>query len=162
MSKDWWKAYKQQNPNFLTNVYYGVQSTISTCQHCHLVAFLCFSHSKQTLVRSVFNTLYVSLPEPQSQITLTILVESLAPEAAARGRFTVQWASLSVDVDDHSRLADLLPAIYDAAGIAPDVAASVQCVFMCGTCGEMSRFITEVRLRGGFHRSTRSWSRRRC
>ena len=104
---------------------------------------------------------YVSLPEPQSQITLTILVESLAPEAATRGRFTVQWASLSVDVDDHSRLADLLPAIYDAAGIAPDVAASVQCVFMCGTCGEMSRFITEVRSRGGFHRSTRSWSRRR-
>lgn len=108
----------------------------------------------------MFNTLYVSLPEPQSQISLTILVESLAPEDAARGRFTVQWTSLSVDVDDHSRLADLLPSIYDAAGIAPDVAASMQCVFMCGTCGEMSRSITEVRSLCWLDRSTRSWSRR--
>ena len=59
---------------------------------------------------------------------------------AAHVPFHVTWAHERGDdrltSDRLARLqclADLLPAIYDAAGIAPDVAASVQCVFMCGT-----------------------------
>ena len=42
-NKEWWSIYKEHNPNFLTNVYYGVQSTISTCQHCHLVSVFAVS-----------------------------------------------------------------------------------------------------------------------
>lgn len=104
----------------------------------------------------MFNTLYVSLPEPQSQISITIIVESLSPEDAARGHFTIQWASLPVDIDDHSRLVDLLPSIYDATGIAPDAAASMQCVFVRGVSHELSRFI-EVSSPSRVDRSTRSW-----
>ena len=49
LSEEWWQAYKRRNPNFLTNVYYGVQSTISTCQHCHLVSPPALFHVRSKL-----------------------------------------------------------------------------------------------------------------
>ena len=108
-------------------------------------------------MRSVFNTLYVSLPEPQSQICLTLIVEYLSPEEASRGQFPVQWHSLSVDVEEHSRLADLVPAIFAASGVARDD-ASLRCVFVRGLFNERTRFIDVRRSPSFLTASTPSWS----
>ena len=70
------------------------------------------------------------------KIPVTLIMEYLSAEDASRGEFTVQWHTLFVNIDDHSRLSDLIPSIYEASGIPPDD-DSMCCVFVQGICDDV-------------------------